>query len=384
MLEPVADAKVVLPPGFRVRSCKGKYLQAKPGFPGILTSRALLNMTKATQMSFDEDGGTARRRIHLREISGDSEAPLETVGQDLRAARLRRGDDLATVSRSLKIRKDHLEAVEEDNFAGLPGKTYAIGFVRSYSGYLGLDPAKTVERYKQEISGRHDGQSASDSSFHIEETSRLPYGWRIVAGVVGLLLIYGVWHLVSAGPTAQPVPPPPSLAPPRPQVVAAKPAPAPPATQPATGDTAVPPPAANTSSAPTPQAALPNDGNMSSGVAAAVPAVGPTVAAPSVIGASGEVFGQNNMNPRVVLRARDETKLTVRGADGTLYLNKDLKAGDSYQVPNLPGLSLATSNAGGVDVVVDGLDKGRVGQNQQILGHVSLEPQSLVERFNSH
>ena len=51
-------------------------------------------MTKITQMSLDEDGGTGRRRIHLREISGNSEAPLETVGQDLRAARLRRGDDL--------------------------------------------------------------------------------------------------------------------------------------------------------------------------------------------------------------------------------------------------------------------------------------------------
>jgi hypothetical protein len=35
MLEPVADAKVVLPPGFRVRSWKGEYLQAKPGFSGI-------------------------------------------------------------------------------------------------------------------------------------------------------------------------------------------------------------------------------------------------------------------------------------------------------------------------------------------------------------
>ena len=42
-----------------------------------------------------EDGGADRRRIHLREISGDSESPLETVGQDLRAARLRRGDEIA-------------------------------------------------------------------------------------------------------------------------------------------------------------------------------------------------------------------------------------------------------------------------------------------------
>ena len=38
----------------------------------------------------------------------------------------------------------------------LPGKTYAIGFVRSYAGYLGLDATATVERFKQEISGRHD------------------------------------------------------------------------------------------------------------------------------------------------------------------------------------------------------------------------------------
>ena len=71
-------------------------------------------MTKLTQMSLENDGsgdkdGTNRRRIHLREISGDSESPLETVGQDLRAARLRRGDEIAQVSRALKIRKDHLE-----------------------------------------------------------------------------------------------------------------------------------------------------------------------------------------------------------------------------------------------------------------------------------
>src|SRR5580700_11974252 len=111
-------------------------------------------MTKVTQLTLDERGALNRKRIHLREISGDAESPLEPVGQDLRAARLRRGDDLATVSRSLKIRKDHLEAVEEDNFSDLPGKTYAIGFVRSYSQYLGLDVKATVERYKQEISGR--------------------------------------------------------------------------------------------------------------------------------------------------------------------------------------------------------------------------------------
>ena len=324
-------------------------------------------MTKVTQINIDEIGGPGRRRIHLREISGDSEAPLETVGQDLRAARLRRGDDLATVSRALKIRKDHLEAVEEDQFDDLPGKTYAIGFVRSYSGYLGLDSAQTVERYKQEISGRHDEQLHAEHAFHNEEPRRLPSGWRIVAGVVGLALIYGVWHLLSAGPAPQPVPPAPSLAAPRPQVIAAA------------------PPASNSKQVPTPPA---ESGLMSSGDPAATSARAiPSPAVPAVPAAqsgAGQLYGKLNVNSRVMLRARGDTRVTVRGEDGTLYLNRYLKAGDSYQVPDLPGLSFATSNAGAVDVVMDGVNMGRVGQNQQILGRVSLDPQSLVDRFNSH
>src|SRR5690348_12765201 len=144
-------------------------------------------MTKITQLNIDDKG--KRRRIHLREISGDGET-LDTVGQELRAARLRRGDDLATVSRALKIRKDHLEAVEEDKLESLPGKTYAIGFVRSYAGYLGLDAADMVERYKQEISGRNDDHMPTVGPIP-DEHRRLPYGWRVVAGIVVLAVGYG-------------------------------------------------------------------------------------------------------------------------------------------------------------------------------------------------
>src|SRR5271154_6628831 len=111
-------------------------------------------MTKVTHLTLDERGALSRKRIHLREISGDLDSPLETVGQDLRAARLRRGDDLATISRALKIRKDHLEALEEDRIEALPGRTYAVGFIRSYSDYLGLDAPQCVDRFKAQIAGR--------------------------------------------------------------------------------------------------------------------------------------------------------------------------------------------------------------------------------------
>src|SRR3954462_12738970 len=140
-------------------------------------------------MSLDHDGnaekdGLNRRRIHLREISGDSDTPLETVGQDLRAARLRRGDEIAQVSRALKIRKDHLEALEEDRLEDLPGKTYAIGFVRSYARHLGPDPTRYGERLKQEIAGPSEEQSREPAPIHQEEARHyLPQGWRIIAGV---------------------------------------------------------------------------------------------------------------------------------------------------------------------------------------------------------
>jgi cytoskeleton protein RodZ len=320
-------------------------------------------MTKVTQLSVDAEAG--RRRIHLREISGDSETPLETVGQDLRTARLRRGEDLATVSRALKIRKEHLDAVEEDRIDNLPGKTYAIGFVRTYAGYLGLDVAVMVQRFKEEISGRHDDHAPSVSPVPDDEGRHLPRGWRIIAGVVVLLLGYGVWHLLSNGPAQEAVPPAPSLNPPK-TAAASKP----PAAQIAAAAPAqTSPPPASASAAP-----------------AASPAAAKTADATSAQAstAAGKLYGEQNKGARVTLKVDGDARITVRGEDGATYLNRDLKAGDSYLVPNLPGLYLATSNAGALVVALDGQALGHVGQNQEVLGRVSLDPQSLADRFTAH
>ena len=333
-------------------------------------------MTKVTHLSLDDEGGLGRRRIHLREISGDSEAPLETVGQDLRAARLRRGDDLATVSRALKIRKDHLEAVEEDDIESLPGKTYAIGFVRSYATYLGLDTTATVERFKQEITGRHDEHAQPAPIMHDEEGRRLPQGWRIVAGVVVLALVYGVWHLLSAGPAPQPVPPPPVIVPPH---VAA--APSPRRCQAADNQTAISATAAAPIRAPVRQRLAPIRRPRQYRQSAARPAAPRSSGRAAVPAAStGHVYGAQNKNARIVLRARGDTHIEVRGPDGMVYINRDLNAGDHYNVPNIIGLTLSSSNAGAVEVDLDGLAMGRAGADQQAVD-TALDPQAIVDRF---
>ena len=86
-----------------------------------------------------------------------------------------------------------------------------IGFVRSYARHLGLDAARYVERFKQEISGRADeAYTASLAPIHQDEGRRLPHGWRIVGAVVIVLLVYGGYHLFfNRGETNQTVPPAP-------------------------------------------------------------------------------------------------------------------------------------------------------------------------------
>ena len=167
------------------------------------------DMAKITRLTLDSSGGPERRRLHLREISDDADAPLETVGQDLRKARQRKGEDLAQISGVLKIRKDHLDALEESHFDALPGRAYAIGFVRSYADYLGLNGRECVERLKAEIAGRNEAKDAVQVSTPRER--KLPPGGVAIALVLLILVVWGiytlfVWANRVAAPSVTPVP----------------------------------------------------------------------------------------------------------------------------------------------------------------------------------
>src|SRR5262249_47075492 len=139
-------------------------------------------MAKVTRLTLDNGGGLERRRVHLHEI-GEADAPLEACCQDLRKARQRKGEHLAQVSTTPKIPKDHLDSLEESDIDRLPGRAYAIGFVRTYAEYLGFDPAQCVERLKAKIAGRSDGREAALQISQPQER-KLPQGGIIFAAVL--------------------------------------------------------------------------------------------------------------------------------------------------------------------------------------------------------
>ena len=74
-------------------------------------------------------------------LSEDVAQQAPSIGDRLRQARERRGVSIAEASATLKIRAPILEAFEREDHAQLPPRVYALGQLRTYAAYLGLDPA---------------------------------------------------------------------------------------------------------------------------------------------------------------------------------------------------------------------------------------------------
>lgn len=132
----------------------------------------------------------------LREV-GDNPAVQQTptLCIDLRRARMASGRELEEVASALRIRQIYLEALEEGRFDDLPGATYAAGFLRTYSEYLGINPDEMVERLRRETA---TGVDQRDLSFPVPpKEGRYPKPWLILMILLVAGLAYGGWNVYS-------------------------------------------------------------------------------------------------------------------------------------------------------------------------------------------
>lgn len=77
------------------------------------------------------------------------EAPV-ALGDELRGARASLGLSLRDASHALRIRPEYLEAIERCDVSALPEPTFALGFIRSYARYLGMDADDVLARFAVE------------------------------------------------------------------------------------------------------------------------------------------------------------------------------------------------------------------------------------------
>jgi hypothetical protein len=75
---------------------------------------------------------------------------MTDIGAMLREARMREHRDIAEFEARTKIRAKYLRALEDEEWALLPGYTFAKAFLRTYADMLGLDGRMLVDEFKRQ------------------------------------------------------------------------------------------------------------------------------------------------------------------------------------------------------------------------------------------
>jgi len=120
---------------------------------------------------------------------------ITDIGTFLREARSRQKVELRDVATKLNIRLTHLQAIEDGRFADLPGATYALGFVRAYTEFLGLDQQAVMARFRSQMGGVDE--EAELKFLVLEPETRVPSGSIILVSILLAAVAYGSWYRFS-------------------------------------------------------------------------------------------------------------------------------------------------------------------------------------------
>lgn len=342
----------------------------------VADKKAGAEKEQVEKLTLDEDRPEGARRIHLHDIQDEADAQAndkaDRVGPALRAHRLKQGLDLAKVSGDLKIRRPYLEALEDSRDSVLPGRAYAIGFVRTYSAYLGMDSKEVVRRFKLELSpeaGLAEERLAEDYSYvDAGPERRWPKGSLLILLMISLAAIYGAWQLSFSVD----------------QMVSGRSTSVSPVSRPDLND-GVAPLSGSVSE-------LGSGGEADASVtlktlpSLASPVLMPpaTPLAEPAVAPEGNQYGVDSANAaaapagRVTLRAlKNDAWLRIEAANGKALFSETLKAGDTYVTPDQEGLVMVARDAGAFEILVDQKSIGLAGPNGLVLTGLSLNPDDL-------
>lgn len=120
---------------------------------------------------------------------------MTTVGEMLRSAREKKKLTIDQIEKATKIRAKFLMAMESNEFAKLPGPTFARGFVKNYAAYLGLPIEDTLAFFRRQL-------SPDQTKITVQNPTRTPFaGWKFTPQlftnlVIGLLLLVFFGYLL--------------------------------------------------------------------------------------------------------------------------------------------------------------------------------------------
>ncbi len=240
-----------------------------------------------------------------------------SVGQILQKTREHYGQTLTEVEGNLRIRASQLDALEKLKLDKLPGRVYAIGFVRSYSEYLGLDGDKMVQLFKAQSVGKKAKPNLQFPVTYTENNN--PNVAFILLSLLALIFVISYMSMYHA---------------------------------PAQVKETIPP------------------------VPASFQKTNEELLKPPEPKKENSVLAEKKA-PALELVITQNSWVEIKDASGKKLISQVLKPGDRYIVPDEEGLILTTGNAGGVDVYLAGEKSGSVGRAAQVKRNVKLIPESF-------
>lgn len=135
------------------------------------------------------------------------------IGATLAKARTAQGKTIADAAAETKIRRDYLQALEEERFEVIGGEAWVRGFIRAYGRWLGLDTALLVRAYDTQhrtshsptaIPGAHGGELPMREK--IRRSMPFVIGFGLVLIVVGVFWSRGSNALHQATEAIAPAP----------------------------------------------------------------------------------------------------------------------------------------------------------------------------------
>ncbi len=281
-----------------------------------------------------------------------------TAGGILQYEREKRGEHIENIADYLRIRSAYLAALEQNRFRDLPGQVYVLGYARSYAEYLSLNPEQIVRQLKAEYLPYQRRPSQANSLVLMPPPSMgKKANPKMIAFGLGALIIGGI--VISA---LQPAPKQAKLTP-------GTGLPNNDATM--LGEMAAPvvaPTPANNNAKPAPPAVAPV-------VKPLAPTAGnPVPTVPVAMSPANTVTATAN---GVVMTANANSWVQVKDANGQIVYTKVMHAGESYNVPNAPGMKLTAGNLAGLQFTVNGKALPAAGSSGTVARDIPLTPDAL-------
>ncbi|MEH6757888.1 MAG: RodZ domain-containing protein [Parasphingorhabdus sp.] len=257
----------------------------------------------------------------------NAELSLHSSGEMLRHAREQKNLSVEDIAKTTRIPQRHLESIESGDFGALPGRTYAIGFAKSYARTVGLSEVTIGSLIREEMDDQgHNAYEPEISGYSPANPSNMPpkYLAFTAAGIAAVLLIgFLVWRtlflepddFINAGSETEFV-----------------------------------------------------DNSANDGVIdGAIEPVGP---APSVTGT-------------VILTATETVWLKIYDEDGERLFEKEMATGEKYTVPaDAKGPQILTGRPDALTVTIDGEVVPPLGAADRTIKDVGISAAALLARSN--